>query len=56
MTYKHEVIFCIVNAGFSEAVMECARQAGAPLNRENSACTRIFTAEKGENTCGTGPQ
>lgn len=29
MTYKHEVIFCIVNAGFSEAVMECARQAGA---------------------------
>ena len=27
--YKHEVIFCIVNAGFSEAVMDAARQFGA---------------------------
>ena len=27
--YKHEVIFCIVNAGFSEAVMDSARQFGA---------------------------
>ena len=26
---KHEVVFCIVNAGFSEAVMESAREAGA---------------------------
>lgn len=26
---NHEVVFCIVNAGFSEAVMESAREAGA---------------------------
>ena len=26
---KHEVVFCIVNAGYSEAVMESAREAGA---------------------------
>ena len=26
---KHEVVFCIVNSGFSEAVMESAREAGA---------------------------
>lgn len=29
MNYEHEVIFCIVNAGFSEAVMDAARQFGA---------------------------
>ena len=29
MKYKHEVILCIVNAGFSEAVMDAARQFGA---------------------------
>lgn len=29
MEYKHEVILCIVNAGFSEAVMDAARQFGA---------------------------
>lgn len=29
MEYKHELIFCIVNAGFSEAVMDAARQFGA---------------------------
>ena len=29
MSYEHEVIFCIVNAGFSEAVMNAARDAGA---------------------------
>ncbi len=29
MEFKHEVIFCIVNAGFSEAVMDSARQVGA---------------------------
>lgn len=28
-TVKHEVIFCIVNAGYSPLVMDCARQAGA---------------------------
>ncbi len=29
MKYKHEVIMCVVNAGFSEAVMEAAREFGA---------------------------
>lgn len=29
MKYKHEVIFCIVNAGFSEAVMDAAKELGA---------------------------
>lgn len=27
--FKHEVIFCIVNAGFSDAVMDAAKEAGA---------------------------
>ena len=27
--YNHEVIFCIVNTGFSETVMEAAKDAGA---------------------------
>lgn len=27
--YSHEVIFCIVNAGFSDAVMDAARLCGA---------------------------
>ena len=26
---KHEVVFCIVNSGYSEAVMDSAREAGA---------------------------
>ena len=29
MTYKHEVIFCIVNTGFSDVVMDAAKEAGA---------------------------
>ena len=29
MDNKHEMIFCIVNAGFSELVMDAARKAGA---------------------------
>ena len=29
MDYKHEVILCIVNAGFSDAVMDAAREFGA---------------------------
>ena len=29
MSYENEVIFCIVNEGFSEAVMDAARRAGA---------------------------
>lgn len=28
-TYKHEVIFCIVNAGFADEVMDAAREGGA---------------------------
>ena len=27
--YKHEIIICIVNSGFSEAVMDAARELGA---------------------------
>ncbi len=27
--YKHEVILCVVNAGFSESVMDVAREFGA---------------------------
>ena len=27
--YDHEVIFCIVNAGFSEAAMDAAKKCGA---------------------------
>lgn len=26
---KHEIIFCIINAGFSQVVMEAAKKAGA---------------------------
>ena len=29
MKYNHEVIFCIVNAGFSDAVMDAAKEFGA---------------------------
>ena len=29
MKFKHEVIFCVVNAGFSDAVMDAAKQFGA---------------------------
>ena len=29
MKFEHEVIFCIVNAGFSDAVMDAAKEAGA---------------------------
>ncbi|MGN1040950.1 MAG: P-II family nitrogen regulator [Candidatus Fimimonas sp.] len=29
MDYQHEVIFCIVNAGYTDAVMEAARSFGA---------------------------
>lgn len=28
-SYKHEVIFCIVNAGFTDEVMDAAREFGA---------------------------
>ncbi len=29
MTYSHEVIFCIVNSGHSDHVMDAAREVGA---------------------------
>lgn len=29
MEFKHEAIFCIVNSGFSEAVMDAAKKLGA---------------------------
>ena len=29
MKYKHEAIFCIVNSGYSEAVMDAAKKLGA---------------------------
>ncbi len=29
MKHEHEVIFCIVNSGFSEAVMDSAKEFGA---------------------------
>ncbi len=29
MEFKHEVIFCIVNAGFADAVMDAAKEYGA---------------------------
>ena len=29
MEYSHEVIVCIVNAGFSEVVMDAAKEYGA---------------------------
>lgn len=29
MTFEHEMIVCIVNAGFSEAVMDAAKEFGA---------------------------
>ena len=29
MKYKHEVIFCVVNAGYSDTVMDAAKELGA---------------------------
>ncbi len=29
MQFKHEVIFCIVNSGYSESVMDAAKKLGA---------------------------
>ena len=29
MEFRHEVIFCIVNAGFSDVVMDAAKELGA---------------------------
>ena len=41
--YTHEVIFCIVNAGYSETAMEAARECGAKggtvINARGTAST-----------------
>ncbi len=29
MSFEHEVIFCVVNAGFADAVMDAAKEFGA---------------------------
>lgn len=49
MDYKHEVIFCIVNAGFSDAVMDAAKEFGArggtvihARGTANSEAERLF--------------
>jgi len=49
MNYKHEVIFCIVNAGFSDAVMDAAKEFGArggtvihARGTANSEAERLF--------------
>ena len=38
---KYELVLCIVNAGFSEAVMDAAKEVGArggtPINRTQEA-------------------
>ena len=46
-TKQHEVVFCIVNEGFSEAVMDAARDAGAPGGTVlNARGTASIEAEK----------
>ena len=49
MTYKHEVIFCVVNAGFSDVVMDAAKEFGArggtvihARGTANSEAERLF--------------
>ena len=49
MEFKHEVIFCIVNAGFSESVMDAAKEFGArggtvihARGTANSEAERLF--------------
>ena len=32
MKFEHEVIFCIVNAGYSDVVMDAAKEFGARLS------------------------
>ncbi len=47
MTYHHEVIFCIVNSGYSEAVMDAAKKLGA---RGGTVMTARGTAGKEAET------
>ena len=35
--FKHEVILCIVNNGFSDVVMDAAREFGAVINARGTA-------------------
>jgi nitrogen regulatory protein PII len=49
MEFKHEVIFCVVNAGFSESVMDAAKEFGArggtvihARGTANSEAERLF--------------
>ncbi|MBQ9728569.1 MAG: P-II family nitrogen regulator [Clostridia bacterium] len=47
MQYPHEAIFCIVNAGYSESVMESAKKLGAKggtvLNARGTASKQAET-------------
>ncbi|MBQ8405487.1 MAG: P-II family nitrogen regulator [Clostridia bacterium] len=43
MQYNHEAIFCIVNSGYSEAVMDAAKRLGA---RGGTAINARGTASK----------
>ena len=53
MKYKHEAIFCIVNSGYSEMVMDAAKKLGA---RGGTVINARGTAPKdaGLNTAGQG--
>ena len=47
MKYQHEAIFCIVNSGYSDAVMNAAKKAGARggtiINARGTASTEAET-------------
>ena len=47
MEFQHEVIFCIVNSGYSEQVMESAKKLGA---RGGTVLTARGTANKDAET------
>lgn len=50
MKFEHEMILCIVNAGFSEAVMDAAKRIGARGGTVLSA--RGTAAKEAERTFG----
>ncbi len=47
MKYKHEAIFCIVNSGYSDAVMDAAKKFGA---RGGTVINALGTASKEAET------
>ena len=47
MKFEYEMIFCIVNAGFSETVMEAAKESGAG---GGTVCSARGTANKEAET------